>query len=339
MKIKARLDALSDTITVMLIDNVTLKIKAGNGGNGAATFRRDAMTSRGGPDGGNGGNGGDVLLQGSPNIHDLREFRYKKQIIAQHGGNGTKHNGFGKNAEDITILVPLGTRVTNLDTNEIIEIESVSKPICIAKGGKGGFGNFKFKSATNQSPKNKEFGELGEEKNIQLELRIIAEIGLIGLPNAGKSSLLTVLTKATPVIGAYPFTTLEPNIGMFGKHAIADIPGLIEGASQGVGLGIKFLKHIEKTKILIHCIDITVDDPIRAYQTVRKEFKEYNETLLEKPELIFLNKTDLVDDDVVNTVIKKFNPLKMKIFAGSVHNEKSIHDLKEILSYLLTHGY
>lgn len=322
----------------MLIDNVTLVVKAGDGGNGAATFRRDAMTAHGGPDGGNGGNGGDVSFQGSPNVHDLREFRYKKIIKAENGGNGTKHNGFGKNAEHILISVPLGTRITNVDSGDSIEIESVKKPILLAHGGIGGFGNFKFKSATNQSPKNREFGGQGESKNLNLELRIIAEIGLIGLPNAGKSSLLTVLTNATPTIGAYPFTTLEPNIGMFGKHAIADIPGLIEGASQGVGLGIKFLKHIEKTKILVHCIDITIDDPVAAYDTVRKEFKEYNETLLEKPEIIFLNKTDLVDENKINEMKKKFRSLKKQIFAGSVHNEKSIHDLKKILTTQLTHG-
>ena len=322
----------------MLIDNVTLVVKAGCGGNGAATFRRDAMTAHGGPDGGNGGNGADIYFHGSPNVNDLREFRYKKIIKGENGGNGTKHNGFGRNAEHITILVPLGTRITDIDSGKIIEIENTTTPVCIAKGGIGGFGNFKFKSATNQAPKNRDFGTEGESKNIHLELRLIAEVGLIGLPNAGKSSLLTVLTNATPTIGAYPFTTLEPNIGMFGKHAIADIPGLIEGASQGIGLGIKFLKHIEKTKILVHCIDITIDDPVAAYDTVRKEFKEYNETLLEKPEIIFLNKTDLVDENKINETKKKFKSLKKQIFAGSVHNEKSIHDLKIILTDLLTHG-
>ncbi|MEK7577463.1 MAG: Obg family GTPase CgtA [Patescibacteria group bacterium] len=321
----------------MLIDNVTLVVKAGDGGDGAATFRRDAMTAHGGPDGGNGGNGGDVFFQGSTNVNDLREFRYKKVVKGENGGNGTKHNGFGRNAEHIIVLVPLGTRITDVDTKGVIEIENTT-PVCIVKGGIGGFGNFKYKSATNQTPKNRDFGGLGESKNILLELRIIAEIGLIGLPNAGKSSLLTVLTNATPTIGAYPFTTLEPNIGMYGKHAIADIPGLIEGASQGIGLGIKFLKHIEKTKILVHCIDITVNDPIAAYDTVRKEFKEYNEALLEKPEIIFLNKTDLVDEDAIKIALKKFKPLKKNVFAGSVQDEKSIHDLKIILTDLLSHG-
>jgi GTP-binding protein len=312
----------------MLIDNVTLVVKAGDGGNGAATFR----PSRAGPDGGNGGSGGDVLFQGSANVNDLSPFRYKKVIRAGNGGHGTKHNGFGKNAQDIVFFVPLGTRITDSDTGESIEIETVGKPVCIARGGRGGFGNVRFKSSTNQAPKNRELGTPGESKNILLELRIIAEIGLIGLPNAGKSSLLTVLTNATPAIAAYPFTTLEPNIGMFGTHLIADIPGLIEGASRGVGLGIKFLKHIEKTKILVHCIDITIDDPLKAYGTVRNEFRTYNPLLLEKQEIIFLTKTDLTDGNKVKEVIGLFAPLHKEIFAGSVKNEKSIQGFKHMLT-------
>jgi len=316
----------------MLIDNVVLVVKAGNGGAGAATFK----PFLGGPDGGNGGNGGDILFQGSTNINDLSLFQHKKVIQAQNGGNGTKHNGFGKNAEHIVFSVPLGTRITDTDTGESIEIDSVRTPIRIARGGAGGFGNVKFKSSTNQAPRNRELGSAGESKNILLELRIIAEVGLIGLPNAGKSSLLAVLTHATPTIGAYPFTTLEPNIGMFDKHLIADIPGLIEGASRGVGLGIKFLKHIEKTKILVHCIDITVDDPLQAYETVRKEFREYNPLLLEKHEIIFLNKTDLVDGTKIKEATEQFKALHKEIFVGSVHDEASIHAFKNILTAALS---
>lgn len=319
----------------MLIDNVPLVVRAGDGGNGAATFARTSMKARGGPDGGNGGNGGDVLFQGSPNVNDLREFRYKKKILGKNGGHGTKHNGFGRNAPHIVVNVPLGTRVTNVDTGEVINIESVEQPVIIARGGAGGFGNVKFKSATNQAPTNRELGGAGEVKNILLELRLIAAIGLIGLPNAGKSSLLTKLTNATPAIGAYPFTTLEPTIGMFGKYPIADIPGLIEGASRGVGLGIKFLKHIEKTKILVHCIDITSSDILKDYETVRSEFRAFNPMLLEKPELIFLNKTDLVDEELIKKASKPFVDLKKQVFAGSVHDETSISALKPILVSLL----
>ena len=279
----------------MLVDDINLTVKAGNGGNGAATFRRDAITPNGGPDGGNGGNGGDIYVLGSTNINDLREFRYTKKVKAEHGGDGSRHNGFGKNAPHKTILMPLGTKMTDVATGQCIEIENTKNPILLAHGGIGGKGNVTFKTPTNRAPKNAEKGTKGEERIIHLELRFIADVGLIGLPNAGKSSILKILTNATPAIGAYPFTTLQPNIGMLDYFPIADIPGLIEGASNGKGLGIKFLKHIEKTKILVHCIDSTIDNPIKAYTTIRKEFEQFNPMLLDKPEIIFLNKTDLID--------------------------------------------
>lgn len=316
----------------MLIDNVTIIVKAGDGGNGAATFARTSMKARGGPDGGNGGNGGDILFQGSTNVNDLRYFRFKKKIVGENGGHGTKHNGFGRNARHIIVEVPLGTRITDVDMGKVIEIESEDKPVLIARGGAGGYGNVKFKSATNQAPANRELGGGGQIKNIRLELRLIADIGLIGLPNAGKSSLLTVLTNATPAIGAYPFTTLEPTVGMFGTYPIADIPGLIEGASRGVGLGIKFLKHIEKTKVLVHCIDITVDKPVQAYETVRKEFQEFNPILLDKPEFIFLNKTDLVDETAAQKVAALFTAMGKKVFTGSVHDAQSVATFKQTLT-------
>lgn len=319
----------------MLIDNVTIIVKAGDGGNGAATFARTSMKARGGPDGGNGGNGGDVLFCGSSNVNDLRFFRYKKKVVGENGGHGTKHNGFGRNAEHVIVEVPLGTRITDVDSGKVIEINQVDTPVLIARGGKGGFGNFKFKSATNQAPTNRELGGAGEVKNIRLELRLIAEIGLIGLPNAGKSSLLTVLTNATPAIGAYPFTTLEPTIGMFGKHPIADIPGLIEGASRGIGLGTKFLKHIEKTRMLVHCIDITVENPLEAYETVRNEFKAFNPALLEKPELVFLNKTDLVTTDAASAAARVFTALGKPVFTGSVTDERSIAEFRNVLTNFL----
>lgn len=319
----------------MLVDNVTIVVKAGDGGNGAATFARNAMTARGGPDGGNGGNGGNVLFRGSTNVNDLRYFRYKKKIVGDNGGHGTRHNGFGRNAAHITVDLPLGTRIIDVDSGAVIEIENTT-PIVLARGGKGGFGNVKYKSATNQSPTNRELGGAGERKNLHLELRLIAEVGLIGLPNAGKSSLLAALTHATPAIGAYPFTTLEPNIGMFGAHPIADIPGLIEGASRGIGLGLQFLKHIEKTKILVHCIDITLEDPRAAYETVRRELREYNPALIEKPEIIFLNKTDLTDKQHVEKVKETFAPLTTHVFAGSAQDKSRTNAFKNLLTTVLT---
>jgi GTPase len=314
----------------MLVDNVGLIIKAGNGGDGAATFLRNESTAKGGPDGGNGGNGGSIFFQGSTNINDLREFRYKKRIAAENGIPGKHKKLFGKNAPDLTIYLPLGTRVTDTISGRVIEITDVNTKVSAAHGGKGGRGNTEFKSATNQAPRYAEKGTLGEEKKLFLELRIIADVGLIGLPNAGKSSLLSVLTNATPKIANYAFTTLEPNIGMMGKYAIADIPGLIEGASKGKGLGVEFLKHIEKTKILVHCIDATSEDVKKVYEIVRNEFKQYNTSLLEKPEIILLTKTDLADEEQIKNNIKILKT-KGRTLTASIYDLKSLELLKETL--------
>ena len=319
----------------MLVDNINLVIKAGNGGDGAATFLRNEMTAKGGPDGGNGGNGGNIYFQGSTNLNDLREFRYKKKIDADDGIPGKHKKLFGKNAEHLTIYLPLGTRVTDIATDKAIEIIDTKTPILIAKGGKGGRGNTEFKSATNQTPRYAEKGTMGEEKKLFLELRLIADVGLIGLPNSGKSSLLSVLTNATPKIGDYPFTTLEPNIGMLKSHTIADIPGLIEGASKGKGLGVEFLKHIEKTKVLVHCIDSTDEDVQKAYSIVRKEFEQYNSSLLDKPEIILLTKTDLANEEQINKNIKILEKKGKKVLTCSIYNQKSLALLKNTLESLL----
>jgi GTP-binding protein len=242
---------------------------------------------------------------------------------------------FGKNAEDLTITLPFGTKITDLDTGKIIEITNEVTPVLIAKGGRGGRGNVAFKSATNQTPLEAEKGTKGEEKHLLLELRLIAEIGLIGLPNAGKSTLLSVITNAKPGIGAYPFTTLEPNLGMMGKHAIADIPGLIKGASDGKGLGTDFLRHIEKTKILIHCIDASTTSPKTTYDTIRNEFKKFNEALLSKPEFILLTKTDLVPPETTARLKKLFTEKGHTVFTYSVHNQSDIDRLKQTILALL----
>lgn len=322
-------------MSTMLVDNINLIIKAGNGGDGAATFLRNEMTAKGGPDGGNGGNGGNIYFQGSTNISDLREFRYKKRISAEDGIPGKHKKLFGKNAEHLTIFLPLGTRVTDSASGKVIEIIDTTTPILIAKGGKGGRGNTEFKSATNQAPRYAEKGTLGEEKKLFLELRIIADIGLIGLPNAGKSSLLSVLTNATPKIGAYAFTTLEPNIGMLGEHAIADIPGLIEGASKGKGLGVEFLKHIEKTKILVHCIDSSSEDVQKAYSTVRNEFEQYNTSLLDKPEIILLTKTDLANEARIKKNMKILEKKNKQVLTASIYDPGSLDRLKIALKKAL----
>jgi GTP-binding protein len=314
----------------MLVDKVTITIKAGNGGNGAATFLRNGMTAKGGPDGGNGGNGGNIYLQGSSNVRDLSQFRFKKKITAEDGINGKHRRLYGRNAPDTTILVPLGTQIRNLKNDSFFEIRD-TKPRLFAKGGIGGRGNLEFKTSTNQAPKYAEFGTEGEEKELKLELKLIADIGLIGLPNAGKSSLLAMLTHAEPKIGDYPFTTLEPNLGMLGDYTLADIPGLIEGASSGKGLGIGFLKHIEKTKLLLHCIDSSDETPLKTYEVVREEFKNYNSKLLEKIEIILFTKTDLVEKKDLEKKIKLFAKKGLPVLSCSVYDDESLNALKKEL--------
>ncbi|MCJ7740933.1 GTPase ObgE [Candidatus Microgenomates bacterium] len=319
----------------MLVDNIKLIIVAGKGGDGSPHLRRDGQTAKGGPDGGNGGNGGSIYFQGSHNITDLREFRYKKKIVAESGTSGARQKMYGKNASHITTFIPVGTRITDQTNGKIIEITDSETPILMAQGGKGGRGNVEFKSATNQTPTNFEKGTPGEEKELFLELRLIAQIGLIGLPNAGKSSLLATLTHATPKIAPYPFTTLEPNIGMLDSYAIADIPGLIEGASKGKGLGVDFLRHIEKTKILLHLIDLTGSTPKKTYDIVREEFRKFNPRLLDKPEYILLTKTDLVDEKVIKRVTKLFTKLGKQVLTCSIYDPNSIDILKPTLVDLL----
>ncbi len=323
----------------MLIDNIKLIVRAGNGGHGAATFRSDGQTAHGGPDGGNGGHGGNIYFQGSHNITDLREFRFKKKIIAESGTNGAKQQMNGRKALDTTILIPWGTRITNLDTQEVIEIGESSEPILMARGGKGGRGNIMFKSSVNQAPKTRELGEEGQVKNLLLELTLIADIGLIGLPNAGKSSLLTMLTNATPAIGAYPFTTLEPTIGMLDTFPIADIPGLIAGAHKGKGLGVEFLRHIEKTKILLHCVDVTSEHLKKDYETIRREFKAFDKALLEKPEYIVLNKIDLADEKTIAKAEKVFTKMGKKVFTCSIYQPEQIDALKKTLVEILASDF
>lgn len=319
----------------MLVDNIDLIIKAGNGGNGAVTFLRNGQTSKGGPDGGNGGNGGNIYFKCSNNVNDLSEFRFKKKIIAENGVDGKRKNLYGKNAPHVTILVPLGTQIIDSASARIYEIIDPKRLLLLAKGGKGGKGNKEFRSATNQTPFYAEKGGVGDEKKLFLTLRLIADIGLIGLPNAGKSSLLAVLTNATPKIGNYPFTTLEPNIGMLDNYPIADIPGLIEGASEGRGLGTAFLRHIEKTKILVHCIDSQDKDIDKTYETVRNEFKKYNALLLEKPEIILLTKTDIADKDLIKKNIEILKKKNKKIFTCSIYDSESITFLKQTLKNTL----
>jgi GTP-binding protein len=311
----------------MLIDDVAITIKAGKGGNGAVAFH----PMKGGPSGGNGGKGGDVYLIGTNDIDALSQFKYKKHLEAQNGEDGGKKDMDGRNGEDLYIKVPLGTRIAINDSGWIYEIEDMQTPFLLAKGGIGGRGNDEFKSSTNQTPRFAEKGKPGQEKKVHLQLRLIANIGFVGLPNAGKSSLLQALTNANPKIGNYPFTTLEPNLGVMDNLILADIPGLIEGASTGKGLGIKFLKHIEKTQLLAHCIDSTQENLLQIYQTVRQEFENFNPQLLEKTELILLTKVDLLEKKEKEKKVKLLQKLQKKIIPVSVIDDESMKNLKEVL--------
>jgi GTPase len=312
----------------MLIDEATITVKAGNGGNGAATFKRNAQTAKGGPDGGNGGNGGDVYAQGVDDIMALTEFRYKKSVRGEDGVNGAKQNLYGRNGKELIVHFPVGTFITNQVTKDVFEILDTTTKILLAQGGKGGRGNNEFKTATNQTPYYAEKGEQGEQKRFFLELKLIADVGLIGLPNSGKSSLLSVLTNAHPKIGDYPFTTLEPNLGVMSGLIIADIPGLIEGASEGRGLGDKFLRHVEKTKVLIHCLDCKSDNFERDYETVRKELKEYKSDLTVKNELLVLTKSDLVNQGGIKKLSKIADKLNKNNLLVSIYDDQSLAELK-----------
>lgn len=319
----------------MLVDDITITLKAGNGGNGFSSFLRSRHQPKGGPDGGNGGNGGSIYFQGTDDITALTQFRYKKKVMAEDGIAGKSQKLFGRNGRDTIVYVPLGTHITDNTFGDEFEITDTTTPILVAHGGRGGRGNAEFKSAVNQTPTYAENGRQTPEKEVHLVLKFIADIGLIGLPNAGKSSLLEALTAAHPKIGDYPFTTLEPNLGVFSGKIIADIPGLIEGASEGKGLGIKFLKHIEKTKVLLHCIDTSQHDMWKAYTVVRNELKNYNKELLDKKEIILLTKSDLIDAKELKKKVALFKKHKKEVVTVSAIDDATLEELQKVIIKLV----
>lgn len=316
-----------------LVDDVKIIVKAGDGGNGATAKKQIYGSKKTAPDGGNGGNGGNVYFLGDPNISDLSEFTYKKKITAQNGVNGQHKDLDGANAEDLYVKVPFGTTIIDIDSKQYVEI-TTDEPFCVAYGGQGGMGNHDYKPELKNIYPRKHLGEEGEERNLHLVLNLIADIGLVGEPSAGKSSLLKELTNANPKIGDYPFTTLDPNLGVCENLTIADIPGLIEGASEGKGLGFKFLQHIKKTKLLIHCIDASSEDPIKSYETVRNEFDKYDISLLQKKELIVVTKIDLVDQETIEKLRKEFDRLDKEILTVSIYKKETIENLKKKLKAL-----
>jgi GTP-binding protein len=319
------------------LDQAKIFVKAGHGGSGSASFRREKFVEFGGPDGGDGGNGGSVTLVAEENLNTLIDFRFKQHFKAERGQNGMGKKKTGKAGKDLILKVPVGTQVFEEDNNTLIEdLKKVGQKINIASGGRKGLGNVRFKSSTNRAPRKKTDGNEGESFWIWLQLKVIADIGIIGMPNAGKSSLLSALTKARPKIANYPFTTINPNLGvvMYNDKEItlADIPGIIEGAHEGIGLGDKFLRHIERCKSLIHMIDINDNDLLENYQKVRKELSKYSKNLLQKKEIIIFNKIDIINTNEISEKINYFKKkVKKNIFKISVAQNKGLSTLKKLL--------
>ena len=319
------------------LDQTKIYIKAGDGGSGSASFRREKFIEFGGPDGGDGGKGGSIILKSERNLNTLIDFRYKQHFKAQKGFNGLGKKQTGKNGKDIILKVPVGTQVLEEDNNILIyDFTDNNNELVIAKGGKGGLGNIRFKSSTNRAPRKKTNGEEGEKFWTWLQLKIIADVGIIGLPNSGKSSLLSSLTKANPKIANYPFTTINPNLGVMSYHdkeaTLADIPGLIEGAHKGSGLGHKFLKHVERCKSFLHLIDITSVDLNGSYDQIRTELNKYNSKLTEKNEIIVFNKIDLITENELKDKMDIFNKKNKKKFnLISVLKKNGLKKIKQII--------
>ena len=293
----------------MFVDNARVFVKAGKGGDGAVSFRHEKYVDKGGPDGGDGGRGGDVVFQATKDLNTLLNFRYKPELTAENGQSGSKRDRRGRSGERLVVKVPMGTLVRR-DGAVVADLVVDGQEAVVARGGDGGFGNAHFKSSTRQAPRIAELGEPGDEFEAQLELKLLADVGLVGFPNAGKSTFLSVVSNARPEIANYEFTTLTPNLGVAdvddGSILIADIPGLIEGASEGKGLGDQFLRHVERTAVLLHMIDVYSDDPAEKYQTIRRELEKYSPELAAKPRWLVLNKLDLIPEEERQKTVDAF---------------------------------
>jgi len=323
------------------LDQVKIKVKAGDGGSGSPSFRREKYVEFGGPDGGDGGSGGSIVFKSERNLNTLIDFRYQQHFKAERGGDGKGKKQTGKGGKNLYLKVPVGTQVFEEDNKTLIyDFKIQNDEFVAAIGGKGGIGNTRFKSSTNRAPRKFTKGSKGEEFWVWLQLKTIADIGIIGLPNAGKSSLLASTTRATPKIANYKFTTINPNLGVVTydnkEITLADIPGLIEGAHSGVGLGTKFLKHIERCKTLLHLIDVNEKDLISSYKQVREELRKYSKELLKKKELIVFNKIDLIDKKILKKKIDEFKKnIKKKVFILSTINKSSVSQIKsKLINYV-----
>ena len=317
------------------LDQAKIYIKAGNGGSGSSSFRREKYVEFGGPDGGDGGNGGSVILESERNLNTLIDFRFKQHFKAENGKAGSKKNKTGAGGKDLVLKIPVGTQIYEEDNNSLIyDFINNKEKFVVATGGQGGLGNTKFKSSTNRAPRRKTDGKKGEEFWIWLQLKVIADIGIIGLPNAGKSSFLSKCTRAKPKIANYPFTTINPNLGVLGFNhkeiILADIPGLIEGSHKGIGLGDKFLRHIERCKTLIHLIDVSEKNLSENYLKVRSELSKYDKGILKKKELIIFNKIDLIEKDTLSEKLKDFkNKIKKNFETVSLITNTNLEKIKK----------
>jgi GTP-binding protein len=328
---------------VKFIDEAVINVQSGNGGRGCVSFRREKFIPRGGPDGGDGGKGGDVVLLTTSRKRTLYQFRYQRHFKAKNGAHGQGKRKTGKNGQGLIIEIPPGTLITDAETGQTIkDLVETDETLVLAKGGRGGQGNVRFKTSTHRTPRFAQPGEPGETKTFRLELKLLADVGIIGLPNAGKSTLISAVSSARPKIGDYPFTTLSPSLGVvrtdWGEpFVIADIPGLIKGAHKGTGLGIRFLRHIERTKILVHLVDVStieINDPLKSYDTVNKELSMYNQQLIEKPQIVVLNKLDLPGAQEMATSFQ--SALKGKeVISISALTGKGIEDLTSQIIQLL----
>ena len=329
------------------IDEAVITVQSGDGGRGCVSFRREKFVPRGGPDGGDGGKGGDVILKTTSRKRTLYQFRYKKHFKTENGSHGQGKQKTGKNGRNLVIELPPGTLVTDANTECVIkDLVNTDETLVIATGGRGGQGNTRFKTSTNRAPRFAQPGEPGETRILKLELKLLADVGIIGLPNAGKSTLIRAISSARPKIGDYPFTTITPSLGVVQTDwtepfVVADIPGLIEGAHKGIGLGIKFLRHIERTRILVHLIDIStidLDNPLQAYQIINQELALYNSKLAQKPQIIVLNKIDLPDirkaAEIFQSAVKD-----QKIELISARTGKGVEELKRQIVHVLNKTY
>lgn len=314
------------------VDEIYISVKAGDGGDGVVRWRHEKNREFGGPSGGNGGDGGDVYVHGVRDVHLLAQYRTKKSFVADRGEDGKENSLHGANGKDLDIAFPVGSVITNTQSGKKIFISQEGERMLLLEGGRGGRGNESYKGSRNQQPTQWTPGREGEAEEYFVEVELIADIGFIGLPNAGKSSLLNELTNAHAKVGGYAFTTLEPNLGDCFGYIISDIPGLIEGSASGKGLGHKFLRHIKRTKILAHLISLENENVIEAYHTVRSELAQYNKELLDKPEIIVLTKTDIIDDPAdIKAIVKQMKKVTPKVFTVSLYDDEAIKALQEVL--------